>query len=237
MEVGDGMRDMWLLSQLGHAGRRPGQAGSLPGLPSASKKPVWMYSRESPCPSNPRCAPGQYGSTEPFSTDRHCIPPLTSLPHPCSLTRMNIPNFPLILASLKQVFQGRQPGPEKTVMLHWEWHKGTQQGWDSPRGKQSCRDDAGLISPCIGRPRGAVGSTGDQLPDPSPPAAVRRGSSSSARMLPARPGHCFHRSPPSSICSCWLLRALLHGATDSSDFLLQICSGPSPPRSASLGPV
>lgn len=150
---------------------------------------------------------------------------------------MNIPSFPLILAYVKQVFQGRQPGLEKPGMLHWEWHKGDQQGWDALRGKQSCRDDAGLISPCIGRPRGAVGGTGDRLPDPDPPAAMRRGSSCSARMLPARPGHCFYRSPPFSICSCWLLRALLHGATDSSDFLLQICSGPSPPRSASLGPV
>lgn len=88
----------------------------------------------------------------------------------------------------------------------------------------------------LGGPGGPWGAQG-QLPDPGPPAAVRRGSSSSVRMLPARPGHCFHLSPPSSICSCQLLRALLHGATDSSDFLLQICSGPSPPRSASLGPV
>lgn len=29
-------------------------------------------------------------------------------------------------------------------------------------------------------------------------------------MLPACPGHCFHRIPPSSICSRRLLGALLH---------------------------
>lgn len=196
----------------------------------------------SPCPSNPRHNPGQYSSTEPFSTEGGCSPPLTSPPSPhpphlCSPTRMNIPNFSFIPACVKQVFQCMQPGLEKTGMLQREWHKGAQQGWDAPRGKQSCRDDAGLISHCIGSPKGAVGSRGDRLPDPGPLAAMRRRSSSSARTLPARPEHCFHRSPPFSICSCQFLRALLHGATDSSDFLLQICSGPSPPRSASLGPV
>lgn len=156
--VGNGVRDMWVLSQLGHAGRRPGWAGSCP---VHQKKPVWMYSR-SPLSLQPHCAPGQYGSTETFTTDGHCSPPLTSSPspwqtHPCSPTRMNISNFPLILACVKQVLQGRQVGLEKTGMLHWEGHKGAQQRGDTPKGKQSCGDDAGLISPCTGKPKGAVG--------------------------------------------------------------------------------
>lgn len=37
-KVGGGVRDMWVLSQLKNAGKNLGQAGSLPGLPSASKK-------------------------------------------------------------------------------------------------------------------------------------------------------------------------------------------------------
>lgn len=231
--------------------RGPGRAVSLPGLPNTSEiASCNKYPGGHPGAFPPSHATLRAGYSNAVWMEG-CSPPLTSTPsprllaapcppHPCQRcqSRLNIPNFPFALAWVKQILQGGQPGLELTGMLQRGWHGGARQGCDAPKGKRSRGgDDAGLFSAVLGDPGEPWGAR-----EPGPPTLAHRLPQGGEGAL--LPGCCQPALGTVSIAALPSPSALADSSGPSCTrghrqqlFLITICSGPLPPRSASLGPV
>lgn len=111
------------------------------------------------------------------------------------------------------------------------------RGWDAPKGNQSCGGDAGLFSAAWGDPGGLWGA--QELGPPTLTCRLPQGGE--AALLPG----CYQPALGTVSIAALPSPSALAGSSGPSCaqgrrqqlFLITIRSAPSPPRSASLGPV